>query len=141
MRILALDVGEKRMGLAQTDELGVGVWPQATYHRRGLQEDLDFLVQKIEEAKIQILVVGLPYNMDGSEGSQAKKVRHFASELEKQFAQKKLSISIKWCDERLTSWEAEQRLTEKGLKGKKRKQQVDSMAACLILEDYLKGSS
>jgi putative pre-16S rRNA nuclease len=137
MRLLALDIGDKRIGLAATDEIGVGVWPQGTLVRKDLDSDLRWLSEKIQALSPQTLVIGLPFNMDGTEGPQAKKVRRFATELEKYLRREGLSPSIAWCDERLTSWEAEQRLTERGLKGKKRKANVDTMAACLILEDYL----
>jgi putative Holliday junction resolvase len=137
MRLLSLDIGEKRIGLAATDEIGVGVWPQGTLLRTNLESDLREILEKIRELSVQTVVVGLPLNMDGTEGPQAKKIRRFATELEKHLKKEGFSISIAWCDERLTSWEAEQRLTQWGLKGKKKKAQVDEMAACLILEDYL----
>ncbi|MFO1518178.1 MAG: Holliday junction resolvase RuvX [bacterium] len=137
MRCLALDVGEKRIGLATSDELGMGVWPQATLQRKGREEDLEALIQVIQDRSIQMLVVGLPYNMDGTEGPQARKVKSFVSQLKQALERKGIALPIEWCDERLTSWEAEKRLSEKGKKGKKRKEEVDAMAACLILEDYL----
>jgi putative Holliday junction resolvase len=157
-RILALDVGEKRIGLAISE--GLGVWPLKTLLRKNLEEDLAELIKIIKEEATQTLVVGLPYNMDGTEGAQAKKIRNFISQLknllikESHQRQKRgegeapsalpmegatRAPMIEWSDERLTSWEAEQRLTQGGLKGKKRKKKVDELAACLILEDYLAG--
>jgi len=137
MPLLALDIGEKRIGLAATDEIGVGVWPQGILVRTDLESDLREISKKLRAFSAETLVVGLPLNMDGTEGPQAKKVRRFVTELEKYLKKEGLSFSIAWCDERLTSWEAEQRLSERGLKGKKRKAKVDTLAACLILEDYL----
>lgn len=133
MKILALDVGEKRVGIATSDALGVGVWPQKTFLRQGSENDFEKLAELIEEQEPQLIVVGLPLNMNGTEGPQAKKVRQFVTAL-----QKKISVEVQYCDERLTSWEAESRLAEKGIKGKKKKEEVDSLAACLILEDYLR---
>ncbi len=138
MKFLALDVGDKRVGIATSDELGVGVWPQETFLREGSAQDIERLIAIIQSHAPQLLVVGLPFNMDGSEGAQARKVRQFVDQIQKAFEQKKLCIPIKWCDERLTSWEADNRLSERGVRRKNRKAQVDSMAACLILEDYLK---
>jgi len=137
MRYLALDVGDKRIGLAATDELGQGVWPQKTLLRRDLSSDLQEILGIIRDRKIEGLIFGLPFNMDGTEGPQAKKVRAFAAALQRALEKESLKIPVEWCDERLTSWEAEGRLVERGLKGQKRKANVDAMAACLILEDYL----
>lgn len=137
MKLLALDVGDKRVGIATSDELGVGIWPQKTFLRQNPKQDAAKLSEIILEQSPQIIVVGLPFNMDGTEGAQAKKVRQFIKDLEKEFPAD-LCPSIRWHDERLTSWDAEQRLKDRGLKGKKIKAEVDAMAACLILEDFLK---
>ncbi len=133
MKILALDVGDKRVGIATSDELGVGIWPQKTFLRQGTPSDFEKLAEIIQEQNPQLVIVGLPLNMNGSEGPQAKKVRQFMA-----FLEKEISIPIEYSDERLTSWEAESKLAEKGIKGKNKKAQVDSMAASLILEDYLR---
>lgn len=133
MKVLALDVGEKRVGIATSDALGVGIWPQKTFQRQGTSSDFVKLAEIIQEQEAQLVVVGLPLNMNGSEGPQAKKVRQFISHL-----QKEILIPIEFSDERLTSWEAESRLAGQSIKGKKKKEEVDAMAACLILEDYLR---
>jgi putative Holliday junction resolvase len=137
MRLMALDIGEKRIGLATTDELGIAIWPQPTLFRKNLSRDLEEILQHIQDHSIETLVVGLPLNMDGTEGAQAKKVRNFISQLRRSMERKGIAVPLEWCDERLTSWEAERRLKEKGIKGKDRKSEVDALAACLILEDYL----
>ena len=138
MKFLALDVGEKRVGIATSDPLGVGVWPQKTFYRQGTDQDFEKLAELIEEQGLQALVVGLPLNMNESEGPQAKKVRQFIEKLQIQMKQRNLTLPVYWQDERLTSWAAEEKLVEKGIRGKKKKEEVDSMAACLILEDYLR---
>lgn len=139
MKILALDIGEKRIGIATNDPLGVGVWPQERFLRQNTEQDFEKLAERIEEHEPELLVVGLPVNMNGSEGPQAKKVRQFIMHLEKILQENfKKEIIIEWVDERLSSWDAEGKLREKGLKGKKVKEAVDSMAACLMLEDYLR---
>ncbi len=134
---LALDIGERRVGIAVSEGPQFGVFPQKTLERGSLESDLNKIVFLLEEFRIDKLVVGLPYHMNGKESLQAKKVRSFTSSLEKKIASLGLVITLEYWDERLTSWEAEQRLTQRGLKGKKRKQNVDALAACLILEDYL----
>jgi len=137
MRLMALDIGDKRIGLATTDELGVAIWPQPTWIRKNLSGDVKGILEKIRDHSIETLVVGLPLNMDGTEGPQAKKVKDFVSSLSLEMQRKGIAVPVEWCDERLTSWEAEKLLTERGLKGAERKAQVDALAACLILEDYL----
>jgi len=137
MRLMALDIGDKRIGLASTDELGVAIWPQPTLIRKNLAHDLEWILEKMQDHSIDTLIVGLPLNMDGSEGGQAKKVKDFVSKLVREMERKGIAVPVEWCDERLTSWEAERLLSEKGLKGRERKAEVDALAACLILEDYL----
>ena len=139
MRLLALDLGTRRIGLAATDELGVGVWPQPTLLRKNLQEDLQSLIQTMGDLSIKTVVVGLPLNMDGTEGPQAKKAREFVSALARELKSKDMDVKMEWCDERLSSWEAERRLEERQGKGRRSREEVDAMAACVILEDYLKG--
>lgn len=138
MKILALDIGDKRIGIATSDILGVSVWPQKKFLRQNIEQDFEKLAERIEEHEPEVIVVGLPVNMDGSEGPQAKKVRQFIAQLEKKLSEiLSKSFSIEWVDERLSSWDAENKLREKGLKGKQVKEAVDSVAACLMLEDYL----
>ncbi len=139
MKILALDIGDKRIGIATSDILGVSVWPQKKFLRQNIEQDYEKLAERIEEHEPEVIVVGLPVNMDGSEGPQAKKVRQFIAKLEKKMSEiLSKSFSIEWVDERLSSWDAENKLREKGLKGKQVKEAVDSAAACLMLEDYLR---
>lgn len=117
--------------------MGIGIWPRPTLVRKNLSSDLQALATLIQKEAVQKVVVGLPYNMDGTEGAQAKKVRDFVSRLKKHLNTLGVNVLLEWSDERLTSWEAERCLAEKGVKGKRKKEKVDSMAASLILKDYL----
>ena len=137
MNLLALDVGQKRIGLAKTDGLGIGVWPIKTLWREELKQDLEKIFNLIEDDAIQKIIIGLPLNQNGSDSTQTQKVRAFANQLKKFLHQKQKIIPVEFWDERLSSWEAEQNFVEAGIKIKKRKELVDAEAACLILRDYL----
>src|SRR4030095_14750251 len=110
MRLLALDIGDKKIGRAATDELGVGIWPQDTWIRKDLASDLQEILGWIQDRKAETVVVGLPYNMDGTEGSQAKKVKAFVASLQKAMEKEKIAVPVEWGDERLTSWAAGRKL-------------------------------
>ena len=135
MRILALDIGEKRIGFAISEEKIQGAYPLQTLVRSDLEQDFEKILEIIQEYSVQELVVGLPYRMNGTEGSQANKTKKFVSGLEKFLDRQNLKIPIEWSDERLTSWEGREKLI--GKKAKKNKEAIDAMAACLILENYL----
>lgn len=138
-RVLALDVGRKRIGLAVSDAAGWGAQGLDTLQRKTLGEDLKRIAQIAKERRAAVVVVGLPLHMDGREGEMTAFVRQFGSRLEKQ-----TGLQVVFQDERLTSVAAEERLSEGGLSlekmlAEKRKGAVDRMAAVIILEDYLRG--
>lgn len=137
MKLLALDVGEKRIGLAKNDGLGIGVWPLQTLLRKNLEKDLDFIFEILQEDQIEKIIVGLPLSMNGTESQQTQKVRAFANQLKKFLHQKKQPLVVEFWDERLSSWEAEENLIYSGIKIKKNKGLLDAEAACVILKDYL----
>ena len=132
MRILGLDYGEKRIGVAVCDELGFTAQGLSTIIRKNKKHDWEILGNLVKNYKVDKIVVGYPVKMDGSEGIQCEKVNRFVSLLEKTFA---LPI-IKW-QETLSTKEAEGILIESGVRWKKRKKIVDKLAACLILQGYL----
>jgi putative Holliday junction resolvase len=132
MRLLGLDFGTKRIGVALSDEMGWTAQGLTTIERRGNNRDLGRIGQLVEEHSVEWIVLGLPLNMDGSEGKAAGAVRKFAVLLEE-----RLGLPVHLWDERLTSWEAEGILKEAEVKPKKRKQVVDKLAATLILKGYL----
>lgn len=137
-RLLGLDIGRKRIGLAVYDPAEGIVRGLDTLQRKTRDEDITRLARIAQERRAAAFVSGLPMNMDGSEGPQAKFVRDFCSRLERVSG-----IPVHFQDERLTSVESESRLKDLGwnlkkLLEEKRKGVVDRMAAILLLEDYVK---
>lgn len=118
--------------MALSDEMGWTAQGLTTIERKGNQKDIEEIGRLVVEHSVEGIVLGLPLNMDGSEGKAAEAVRKFAGRLET-----RLGIPVHFWDERLTSWEAEGILKEAGVKPKKRKQVVDKLAATLILKGYL----
>ena len=134
MKLLALDFGTKRIGVATCDELGWTVRPLTTIQRKGGRRDLEAVVRLVREQQAEGLVMGLPMNMDGSEGRMARLARRCADDLVPHLP----GVTIQMWDERLTSWEAEEELKARGIKAHKRRAQIDQTAAAIILESYLR---
>jgi putative Holliday junction resolvase len=132
MRVLAIDFGAKRIGTAVSDALGISVRPLETIKRSSNQRDIARLKALVEELEAEAVVVGLPLRMDGAEGDAARTVRQFAGKL-----QSHLQVKVITHDERLTSYEAEQLMSERGLSRSERRAQSDTVAAMIILRDYL----
>ena len=132
MRIMALDVGSKRIGVALSDPLKITAQGLQTFQRTTLEEDVKGLWQLIDEHEVSQLVVGLPKNMDGTIGFKAEEVQQFIADLT---AERK--IEIIWIDERLTTVSAEHVLLEADVSRAKRKKVIDKMAAVVILQSYL----
>lgn len=132
MRILGLDVGEKTIGVAVSDELGLTAQGVEVVRRTKLEEDLRRLAEIIDEYSVEEIVVGLPKNMNGTIGPRAEWVMEFVSVLESEF-----ELEIKYWDERLTTVAADRTLIEADVSRKKRKKVVDKLAAMFILQGYL----
>jgi putative Holliday junction resolvase len=131
-RHMALDVGDRRIGVALSDETATLASALTTLRRAGGAGDVSAVVDLVRRHEAVSLVVGLPLNMDGTEGPQAAKVRAFVADL-----RRRLSLPVVTRDERLTTVEAEERLKEAGLGWKERKRMVDAVAAVVILQEYL----
>ncbi|WP_271252535.1 Holliday junction resolvase RuvX [Pseudanabaena sp. Chao 1811] len=129
---LGLDVGRKRIGIAGCDRLGITVHGITTIIRKSWQDDMAELRSLILERNIDTLVIGLPYNMDGSLGYQAKQVQKFANG-----AAKHLGITVEFVDERLTSYEAEEIMRSQGISTRENKAMIDRKAAAIILQQWL----
>jgi putative Holliday junction resolvase len=129
---LGLDVGRKRIGVAGCDRLGISVHGITTIIRKSWEDDMAELRSLIIERNIDTLVVGLPYNMDGSLGYQAKQVQKFANGVTKQFG-----IAVEFVDERLTSYEAEEMMRSQGISTRENKAMIDRKAAAIILQQWL----
>ena len=132
MRVLALDLGERRIGMAISDELGWGAHPLYTLERTTLRADLDKLAQIAEREGAAQVVVGLPLGPQGEVGTSAKKVERFVSRL-----RARLKIPVITWDETLTSVEAEQQMIADDVSRAKRRRRLDQAAAALILQSYL----
>lgn len=133
--LLALDLGDRTIGVAATDALG-GTQPVVTILRKNLQVDLERIEALLQEREAKRLIVGLPLNMDDSEGPRAAKTRRFA-----EAAELRLGLPVVLWDERLSTFEADQRLAEAGVPAHKRKAVIDMVAAQVILESYLAAGS
>ena len=129
---LGLDVGKKRVGVAGCDGTGLIATGITTVHRTSLAEDIKQLRAIVEEREIKILVVGLPYSMDGNLGSQAKKVQKFTDKVAKA-----LDLPVEYVDERLTSVEAEIQLKAQKRFSTRNKGLIDKQAATIILQQWL----
>ena len=132
MRILGLDYGDKRIGVAVCDELGLTAQGLPTIIRKTRKHDWDILENLVKNYQVEKIVIGYPVRLDGSEGIQCEKVNRFALLLEKTFH---LPV-VKW-EETLSTKEAEEILIQSGVHWAKRKKMVDKVAACLILQSFL----
>jgi putative Holliday junction resolvase len=131
-RILAIDYGSRRMGLAVTDALGITAQGLETLQRKNKRADFGRLERTIREYQIREIVLGNPLRMSGQEGTQSQKVAEFAEELRQRF-----QLPVHLWDERLTSAEANRLMREADVSIQKRAQAVDRMAAVLILQSFM----
>ena len=131
-RILALDLGKKRIGMALSDELGITAQGLPTLERRNKRSDFAALAALVRENNVRQIVLGLPLRMSGDEGSQADWVRSFAEELKAH-----VDVPIDLRDERWTSKQAERVLMGSGIRHQDRKPAIDRLSAVILLQDYL----
>lgn len=132
MRILGLDVGDRTIGVAISDPLGFTAQGITTIRRKSLQYDLDELKKICDEYSVELILSGLPKNMNGTVGPQGEKVLEFCDQV-KEF----LGLPIEMWDERLTTVAATRAMLEADMSRAKRKKIVDKMAATYILQGYL----
>lgn len=131
-RILGIDVGDKRIGVAVTDPLQITAQGVMTLKRKTRDDDLQAFRELIEKYEIKKIVSGLPLNMNGSESAQTRKTVNFC-----QFIKKRLEIEIIYIDERLTSTWSEKILIEGNVSRENRKDYIDMLAAQMILQSYM----
>ena len=131
-KIIGLDVGTVRIGIATSDPLGIIASSYEVYRRRNLYLDAKYLSMLSEKLDSDTFVIGLPLKMDGSEGESARMVKELAGALEKETKSK-----IVFQDERLSTVSAEKILIESNMRREKRKNVVDQVAATIILQNYL----
>ncbi|BBB92895.1 MAG TPA: Holliday junction resolvase RuvX [Methylomusa anaerophila] len=133
MRILALDVGDKTIGVAVSDELKLTAQGVEVIRRAGIKKDFTRLRTLIEQFEIRLIIIGLPKNMNGTVGPQGELVEQFAEQLSAFVPQ----INIRLWDERLSTIAAEKSLIAADVSRAKRRQVIDKMAAVFILQGYL----
>jgi putative Holliday junction resolvase len=134
MRVLAIDHGTKRMGVAISDELGMIAQPLEFIPAEPFANFLTRLKEILKEKQVELILVGMPRNMNGSYGPAALKVQEFVTVLKDA-----VTIPIQTLDERLTSVQAHRLLTEAEVSGRQRKGKVDKSAAAILLQSYLDG--
>jgi putative Holliday junction resolvase len=132
MRILGLDVGDRTIGVAVSDPLGFTAQGITTVRRKNQENDIEEIKKICESYDVELIISGLPKNMNGTLGPQSRKVEEFCSEI-----RKKIDIPIKMWDERLTTAAANRAMLAADLSRKKRKNIVDKVAATYILQGYL----
>ena len=135
-RILALDPGTKRIGVALSDEMGWIAQPLETFERRSITADLKHIQELVRDHEVARVIMGMPFRLDGSVGPAAEQVEQFKVMLEGV-----LSVPVIPWDERLTSKSAESMLIEANVSRKKRKGAVDRVAAAILLQSYLESLS
>lgn len=139
-RILALDVGDKTIGVAVSDALFITAQGVTTIERIGIKKDTDAVLAYVREYDCSVVVVGLPLNLDGSDSLQTEKVRAFKSKLENKLQSSGMSaVDVVYQDERFTTKLAEQVLIDGGVRRENRKAVIDKQAAVIILQSYLDG--
>jgi putative holliday junction resolvase len=130
-RILGLDHGSRRIGLAIADPETGMAFARRAIQRRNLDRDLGLIRELCASEGVELIVIGLPLHLDGSEGAQAAAARAFGDRLHE------LGLEVRYEDERLTSWEAAERMAEAGRHPSRGSGELDSTAARLILQQYL----
>lgn len=133
MCLLALDIGDKRIGVAITDAEEKISFPLTVIHRSNIQKDISIILDQAKEYQVRLIVAGLPRSLDGSLKVQADKTLHFIDMLKK-----KTTIPVDLWNEWLTTKEGESVLISADVRRNKRKQVIDKLAACLILDGYLR---
>lgn len=134
-RWLGLDLGSVRIGVALSDPLGITAQPLTVLKSAGNQQDMIAIGGLINQHEVTQVIVGLPFNMDGTESSTTKKVRDFTGKLSG-----KLNVPVFFVDERLTSKQAERAMIEGNVSREKRKVSIDKVAAALLLQSALEGA-
>lgn len=138
MKYLALDVGDKTVGVAISDELGITSRGLFTLERVGIKKDTGKILDAIKENACSVVVIGLPVNLDGSDSVQTEKVRDFTQKLQNKLNSNGMQdVELVFFDERFTTKIADRVMMDAGVSREKRKEVIDQQAAVIILQDYL----
>ena len=136
-RVLCLDIGDKRIGVAVSDPLGLTAQAVTTLERKAFKADCAKIVQLLKEYEACKMILGLPLDLENKEGPQAKKVRFFAEGLKKFLNESQVTAEVHFWDESFSSQDAEAILLEADMSREKRRKVIDKLAASLILQSYL----
>jgi putative Holliday junction resolvase len=136
MRCMGLDVGDRRIGVALSDESGLVAFPLAVINRSSGAEDMRQIAALVEEHRVELVVVGLPLTLTGGVGPQAQKVQGFLEQLKSV-----LTVPVVTWDERLTTAEVERLLIKAEVRRRRRREVVDKLAAAVLLDAYLRSKS
>ncbi len=139
-RKIGLDVGDKTIGIAVSDALGITAQGIMTYERIGIKKDTDKILELVKEYDCDTVVIGLPINLNGTDSIQTEKVREFRQKLENKFRSTGgglQNVVFEWEDERFTTLIAEGVLIAADVSREKRKEVIDKQAAIIILQGYL----
>jgi len=131
-RVMGIDYGDVRIGIALSDLMQIIASPLEVYKTKNTADDINYLCKIIKEKEVDTVVFGLPLNMDGTEGERAKITREFASKIANQSG-----VKVVFQDERLSSVEAEDILIQANVRREDRKNLIDKLSASIILESYL----
>lgn len=134
-RIMCLDYGDARIGIAFSDLLGLTATPYQVYKTKGTELDIEYLSQLAKKNDANLVVIGMPYSLDGSENERTAITKSFGQKLGEVS-----NLKVIYEDERLSSYEAEQLLRERKVPPMQRKQYLDMLSAAVILESYLKNN-
>jgi putative Holliday junction resolvase len=131
-RLIGLDVGERRVGVAVSDQMNIMAIPECVIERTSLEEDLRTICDLAREKQAERVIVGLPLRLDGSHGQEAQRVTAFARKLAE-----RAGIPVEMADERLSTKEAERGLISRDVKRRRRRKIIDKVAAQIILQTYM----
>lgn len=136
-RILALDVGERRIGIAISDERQTLARSLTVLQRHSKTQDFEALARLVREQAVTAIVVGLPLSLDGTEGQQARRIRRYATALSEALAAQRLTAPLLFHDESLSTVTAAELMIASDRKRRDRRRRIDAVAAAVILQDYL----
>ena len=137
MKLLSLDVGDRRVGVAVSDDTGLIASPLTVIRRTSKVEDFGKIARLVQDRKVEGLVVGHPLNRDGSAGPQARRVERYAAALAKFLLSQGHDLPVHLWDERMSTQRAQEAMIAAGRRAKDRRAQIDAAAAAVILQDFL----
>lgn len=137
MRLLALDVGDRRVGVAVSDATGLIATPLTVVRRASKAEDFAKIARLVREQRAEGLVVGHPLDQDGRAGPQAQRIERYAAALEEALLAEGLDVPLLLWDERMSTVRAQEAMIAAGRKAEDRRARIDAVAAAVILQDYL----